>query len=222
MNEHIATARDGEDVTIKIIGLQGLTAPSSGLSGHVPVGTYVFRTKKASLVKKSGDKTGFNVKFEDVVVLPEQFAGVPIVTYTPVPAGEPGDKTFDAGMRGLRDRMIASAQYAGVVDKVNNAPEKEIKISSYEGKMFAATTKDGTGQYSDRSEIANYVTKEDFAKNPGPTVGFGPPAASKPQSTVPEVAAGAVATGAQTSAPAAPAAPATPAAAAVSNALGWT
>jgi hypothetical protein len=229
MNEHIITAREGEDVTIKITGLQGVTAPSAGMSGHVPPGQYLLKTRSAKLKKKAEGKSGFNIVFEDVVVAPAQFAGTPIITYTPVPTGEAGNSTFDTGMRALRDRLIACCDVDGTLDKVNAVAELDIRIGNYVGKTFAAILRDGKGEYADRSEMDRMITKVDYDKSPGPTVAFGgsAPVTSKPQGSVPEVGvpAGATATGAQASAPAAAAAPAAAPAAgatgAVNKALGW-
>jgi hypothetical protein len=183
--------RNGDTQTkFKITGLKAASI-SPGGSGHILPGNYVMKIRNFSIVDKTDGKAGKNYRAEFVTIEPKPFAGVPIHMYGPAPTGE----NEDVGLQQIRNIILSNATFKGTLAKVTGESEGtangELELNGewFKGRHVAARLEDGTGQYSNRSQVANFLSKEDYEVAPGPSGGTQRSSTdSKPQSKTPEVA----------------------------------
>ena len=183
---HLFNVKTGTNEWGIKISLKGYV-PSAGGSGHVPAGRYKMKIKTAQLVAHKTDPGKRNVLLACEVFEPEEFRAVPINKYIPAPKS---DSAEDSGYRTFQNlawsRLTAEPQ---LLEKATQAEELSIGGQALEGKFFFASLRDGEGEYSNRSEIAYFISVDEFAARPGPDK-FAMSSASSPQTGRPDVFAG--------------------------------
>jgi hypothetical protein len=173
MNEHLMQTRNGDQTTkFKVTGLKN-AAISSGESGDILPGNYVMEIRNFAIVDKTEGKSGKNIKVEFVTIEPKAWAGVPIHMYGPAPTGEKAD----VGENQIRNIILSNATFKGTLAKATGEGEGtangEVEVNGewFKGRVVAARIEDGTGEYANRSQIANFLSKEDYEVAPGPSGG---------------------------------------------------
>lgn len=136
-----------------------------GFSGFAPFGNYEMETVLVTVGEKS-DGSGLLDVYEDRIVGPAS-AGVSILTRHPALHGSPDSKQFKDAKSWLGTRMDAYFSHMGK-DPADFKKTVNIKEGWVNGKRFYATLRPGQGQYADRSEIAQYLSKAQYEAAPGP------------------------------------------------------
>lgn len=168
---------DQADIQINLKGFQ----PSTGGSGHVPPGNYVIEAGNCAWQNKRGDKQGRNLHLPTTIVEPAEYKGVALVTWLPAP--DKAEDT-DVGYRRIRELAYSLASYRGNLEAVKQADAFPFGPTKVSGKRMAVQVRDGKGEYANRSEIARFITKEEFEANPGPVPAMamtGPAQTSTPE-----------------------------------------